>query len=188
MDEQYKQYLQSDAWKVKARRIKSERKYRCEICGNYLVAEVIKILQNPYHPSSGMPEIARFTEVISERGSIEHKERLFDAHHLSYQRIGCELDEDLACLCKPCHVFFHENADKYGWDKSWDMTVNQVRDILKKVHNQPKSQVEIDLMASYEEFSFHPEPNPDLIEAAEDYYDFLREFYNTQERFDYPSE
>ena len=188
MDEEYKLYLQSEAWKEKASRIKSEKKYRCEICGNYIVAEVIKVLRNPYHPSSSIPDIARFTEVIAERGSIEHKERLFDAHHLSYQRVGCELDEDLACLCKPCHVFFHENADKYGWDKSWEMTVNQVKEILKKVRSQPINHLETDQMAFFEELSFHTEPDPDLIEAAEDYYGFLREFYRTQESFGYPRE
>ena len=188
MDDQYKQYLQSEAWKEKASRIKRERKYRCEICGNHILAEVIKILRNPYHPSHCIPEIARFTEAISERGSIALKERLFDVHHRTYQRISHELNEDLACLCRPCHVFVTENADKHGLNKSWEITVQQVKEILTKVRSLSKSQIDFNQLAPFEEFAFNPEPDPDLIEAIEDYYAFRREFYNTQERFDNPSE
>jgi hypothetical protein len=40
-------------------------------------------------------------------GMEEHKER-FDTslhvHHISYTRLGAELDEDLETLCKPCHL------------------------------------------------------------------------------------
>ncbi len=184
MDEQYKQYLQSEAWKEKAGRIKSERKYRCEICGNHILAEVIKILQNPYHPSNGIPEIARFTEAISERGSITLKERLFDVHHRSYQRIGHELNEDLACLCRPCHVFVTENADKHGLNKSWEITVHQVKEILTKVRSLPKSQIDYSQLTSFDALSFTTEPDPDVMEAVEEYYEFRRAIYNTQEEFE----
>lgn len=30
-----------------------------------------------------------------------------DVHHLTYRRRGCELDEDLIVLCRPCHTDEH---------------------------------------------------------------------------------
>lgn len=30
-----------------------------------------------------------------------------DVHHLSYKRLGCELDEDLIVLCRTCHGVEH---------------------------------------------------------------------------------
>jgi hypothetical protein len=40
-------------------------------------------------------------------GMEEHKARFDTAlhvHHISYTRLGAELDEDLETLCKPCHL------------------------------------------------------------------------------------
>lgn len=30
-----------------------------------------------------------------------------DVHHLSYERLGNELPEDLVAVCRPCHEFLH---------------------------------------------------------------------------------
>lgn len=32
---------------------------------------------------------------------------LLDVHHRTYERLGCELPEDLIVLCRPCHSLFH---------------------------------------------------------------------------------
>lgn len=186
MDEEYKLYLQSEAWKEKASRIKSERNYRCEICGNHILLEILYALENINHPSRRIPEIGRFCEAVLERSG--DRERLIEVHHLTYKRKYHELDKDLACVCRPCHVLVTENADKYGLEKSWEITVNQVKEVLKKVHNQPNGQIEFTQMTPVERVAYVPEPDPDLVEAAKDYYDFLREFYNTQESFGYPRE
>jgi hypothetical protein len=31
----------------------------------------------------------------------------FHVHHLTYERIGCELDDDLLLVCSPCHNAIH---------------------------------------------------------------------------------
>jgi hypothetical protein len=41
-------------------------------------------------------------------------ERL-DAHHLTYDRIGCERDEDLMVLCRECHLSLHESRPVVNW-------------------------------------------------------------------------
>lgn len=33
-------------------------------------------------------------------------------HHLTYEHLGHELDEDLISICRPCHLFIHEVSDK----------------------------------------------------------------------------
>jgi hypothetical protein len=34
-------------------------------------------------------------------------------HHQSYDRLGCELDKDLALLCQECHSQLHEIFNSY---------------------------------------------------------------------------
>lgn len=36
-----------------------------------------------------------------------HDDRPLDTHHLSYARVGDELQEDLIVLCEPCHAEIH---------------------------------------------------------------------------------
>lgn len=40
-------------------------------------------------------------------GSTEH----LQSHHLNYYRVGCELDSDLVCLCRDCHMKLHQIAN-----------------------------------------------------------------------------
>ncbi len=37
-------------------------------------------------------------------------EKSLDTHHRTYDRLGCEQDEDLIVLCRNCHTLFHENG------------------------------------------------------------------------------
>lgn len=37
-------------------------------------------------------------------------------HHLTYERLGCELDDDLVCACNRCHRTMH------GLDRSTPLT------------------------------------------------------------------
>ncbi len=37
-------------------------------------------------------------------------EKPLDTHHRTYERLGCEQDEDLIVLCRNCHTLFHKNG------------------------------------------------------------------------------
>ncbi|HUU90506.1 MAG TPA: hypothetical protein VM238_04770 [Phycisphaerae bacterium] len=43
-------------------------------------------------------------QVCNQEGSL-------DAHHRTYERLGCELPEDITVLCRSCHQLF---SDKMG--------------------------------------------------------------------------
>jgi hypothetical protein len=40
-----------------------------------------------------------------------------DAHHITYDRLGCENDLDLIALCRACHnlVHYHQSKGPHGW-------------------------------------------------------------------------
>jgi len=42
-----------------------------------------------------------------------------NVHHLTYERVGNELDEDLVLLCKECHKKVHGIETKHRQKKSW---------------------------------------------------------------------
>jgi hypothetical protein len=64
----YTDYLQTDAWKERARAAKDRAGWRCAVC------------------PSGVN---------------------LEAHHRTYERVGCELPEDLVVLCGWCHRRHH---------------------------------------------------------------------------------
>lgn len=174
MNDQYQQYLQSSEWKEKSRRIKRERKYQCEICENHILLEVVSILKNHDHPSWGIPEIARFSESILERNGDEN--RLLDIHHKSYLHLGSEQESELACLCRPCHVFVTENADKYGLYRSWEITIAQVREILKRIDNKPDGKTEFTPLGVEGSTSNRPNQGPNLNVERDEHIDIFKNF------------
>lgn len=68
----YNDYLLSDIWKEKRRKIIKLYNNECYICGNQNNLQV---------------------------------------HHLTYERLGAELEDDLVCLCADCHSRIHEIKD-----------------------------------------------------------------------------
>lgn len=38
------------------------------------------------------------------------RQTLLEVHHLNYERLGAELDEDLELLCKRCHTIEHRGS------------------------------------------------------------------------------
>lgn len=36
-----------------------------------------------------------------------------NVHHRTYERLGCELPQDLTVLCKTCHYWFHKSRHKF---------------------------------------------------------------------------
>lgn len=47
--------------------------------------------------------------------------RAEDVHHRSYERVGCELPEDLEALCRSCHQDEHQAPEDHSWERRlWD--------------------------------------------------------------------
>jgi len=70
-----------------------------------------------YNRYINSPEWRRFrTKVLKERGhkcEICKKEgNSFDIHHLTYERLGNELLEDVQVLCQSCHKEIHKKNKK----------------------------------------------------------------------------
>ena len=40
-----------------------------------------------------------------------------DVHHLTYERLGIELDDDLMALCRPCHSAVHGVVTFSEWEE-----------------------------------------------------------------------
>jgi len=144
MDEKYKEYIHSKKWSEKAARIKRERKYTCELCRNHILLEVVVILADADHSSWDIPEIKRFAEAIFERSG--NRDRLIEVHHKTYKNIYNEWDDELACLCRPCHVFCSENAVGNSEEEAWRKTQTQVLSLLKTIKNKPNGIKEFDLI------------------------------------------
>lgn len=135
MKSEYREYLQSAPWKEKAKRIKDGKKYTCELCGNHILLEVVAILTNSDHPSWSIYEIHRFAESISER--MGDRNKLIEVHHKTYKNLQNEKDGELACLCRPCHVFCGENAVGNSAEEAWRKSQEQVQALLANINNQP---------------------------------------------------
>ena len=58
----------------------------------------------------------RHWKIVRKRALAAAEHRCFycgathplDVHHLTYKRLGCELDEDLIVLCRECHDIEHQ--------------------------------------------------------------------------------
>lgn len=66
----YKEYLQSDEWRLKRNKLLNHRGYKCENCSS---------------------------------------KKNLQIHHLTYERLGFELDNDLVILCQKCHESVHKS-------------------------------------------------------------------------------
>lgn len=70
----YTEYLDSQDWKIRRHRLLKEAGRQCERCGH-----------------DGLP-------------GMRHLDyRSLEVHHLTYERLGDERDEDLEVLCRECH-------------------------------------------------------------------------------------
>lgn len=50
------------------------------------------------------------------RGCHVKAGRRLDVHHITYERLGAEIDSDVICLCRDCHAKVHAALDaKYPW-------------------------------------------------------------------------
>ena len=178
MKKKYQYYLQSSKWRNKSRYIKNERNYICEICGNKLLFEVIEMLDNSLHPSWNIPEIARFSDTVSERYGDDNK--LIQIHHRSYKNIGSETIEELACVCAPCHVLITENTPGNGLENAWLIAFKKAKNILLKIEVQKK-------LANPELFMGYvikPEFESDLEEQKNDYFLFRKDYFDIEDEFE----
>ena len=94
----YEAYLGSRVWYYRRQRLIRERGRRCEECH-----------REPYvltRKAAGLP--ARSSLIL---------------HHLTYERVGNESDEDLRLLCKECHHEAHRVKIPFGISWLRDQTV-----------------------------------------------------------------
>jgi hypothetical protein len=88
----YSDYLHSDHWKLRRQEFLAGREQQCERC-----------------------ELEHIDETVSDDGAeVERRAPRFNVHHLSYERLGEELDEDLMLLCAPCHNLEHRPDSHAG--------------------------------------------------------------------------
>ena len=176
----YKEYLKSTRWRNRAKHIKIVRGFTCEICDNHLLLEVVELIMNNKRPSRKIPEVARFCERIIE---FEGKqEKLIQAHHLSYKNIGNERDEDLACVCHPCHVLLTECAKNKNIKESWNETFKKVNLIIKRFNNQPDGEREFTRFITFEKSK--TDFDLEMDELDNDYYSFQKEYYEIMDEFE----
>jgi len=160
MDEKYKEYLQSEEWRKKASQIKSDKNHKCEICGNQILIEVIKIIKDPFRESALIEELNRFTETIEEKNWDKNK--LIQVHHKTYENIYQENQDELACLCHPCHVFFHEATQGNHWKKAWDLTLLKVSDLCEEIEQLDKRDWRLQKIDFSIGLTEDPFPEPEL--------------------------
>lgn len=93
MNNNYYEYIQSEEWKqTKKTLYKLYHKPRCYCCGYY-------------------------TEAENKAGTPFKIRRRIHVHHITYERLGEELIEDLILLCSRCHKAVHrlvKNNEEVG--------------------------------------------------------------------------
>lgn len=149
------------------------------MCNNHLLLEVTEIIRHANHPSWNIPEISRFVEMVIEcKGD---RDKLIQVHHRSYENLGHESDQELACVCRLCHVLITENTRDHDLEKAWEITQDRVRELLRRIHNTPDGEKEFATFIPYEEIK--TDLDEELEEAKEDYYDFINDLYDTEDEF-----
>ncbi len=84
----YKEYLNTEVWKSKRKTFLEYYNYMCVICRKQMyVYEQIKI-NNKY-----------VTKLLKNNLQI---------HHLNYNHLGCETQEDCIIVCLECHKQIHD--------------------------------------------------------------------------------
>ena len=106
----YREYLKSLHWQWKRDHILFRADGYCEWCGRHCPRDP--------HPEldghcCGDPWCDYCAEYFDEDGLANDLERqTLEIHHLTYERVGRELDSDLVALCWSCH--------EETWDKDRD--------------------------------------------------------------------
>jgi hypothetical protein len=108
--ERYRAYLQSDHWRRVRVRILARAQEHCEWCGyfcgyveavlepwviNDRVAELRELEVEPCGVCGGY---CQFRSTEDNSGHV-----WLEVHHLTYDRLGSEIDDDLVALCCYCH-------------------------------------------------------------------------------------
>ncbi len=130
--ETYEHYINSSAWRRRAKAIKEKRGYTCEICGN----QILKAIRRMSHPQVALvyrliPDLLRFQETFSEHEG--KSPNYIVAHHKTYARLGNETDDDIAVICAACHVVITENEPRLGLDGAWQFGVDYITDLLEQI-------------------------------------------------------
>lgn len=79
-------------------------------------ARTDELRRMPYKDYLKTPEWARLRRLVMARsdgvcGRCRRKADVWNVHHLTYERLGCELMTDLVLLCRRCHQAVHGIED-----------------------------------------------------------------------------
>jgi hypothetical protein len=93
----YQQYLNTRHWRWRRRRALWLADDRCEHCG-----------RQPFDRTE-LVDLDETDEYAFERLKVRRARfaRWLEVHHLTYDRRGCEDDDDLIVLCDQCHELAH---------------------------------------------------------------------------------
>lgn len=181
--EEYREYLHSDHWLEISHRVKHERMYCCEICGNKILAEVIAMLLNPQHSAWDIPEFVMFAHTVHDL--YGDKNRIIQIHHRNYNNLGKEKDCDLACVCAPCHVLLTENTKNNDLDKAWERTHEIVKKLIKQMNNHIKIDDEYNFMSvmDYYDVIGATIVDEEIEEQIEDKLNWCTDFFTIEDEF-----
>lgn len=108
--QRYREYLESPHWRQVRSRILARAQEHCEQCG-YFCGEVEDVLEpavfdervevlreNGIGPCEVCGYYCRYRSTEDNSGRV-----WLEVHHLTYERVGRERDDDLVALCCYCH-------------------------------------------------------------------------------------
>lgn len=119
------------------------------------------------------------------RCEVCESKRQLQVHHVTYERLGCELPEDLAVVCRGCHLGHHHNETQTGIgiytrvlsDAIRDMPADEFSDVveeakqrcarLKIPYHHERFQAAVSRVNSRIAFR-PPERNRELYQVAEE--------------------
>ncbi len=113
----YYRYLQTNHWRIRRDRYIETRRTRisgvllplsCDNCHLSAIDEITVETTKHVDPVTGQECSPRKkgAQQITSRGT-ERRPPWFDVHHLTYEHLGDEPDEDLILVCAPCHNAIH---------------------------------------------------------------------------------
>jgi hypothetical protein len=107
--QRYREYLKSDHWRRTRRRILDRAEEHCECCGYFCgqveMLEPSILSDRIYEMDGGGYEPCRVCGFFCQfRSTDDRSGRVWlEVHHLTYERVGRERDDDLIALCYYCH-------------------------------------------------------------------------------------
>lgn len=103
----YGEYRNSDHWKLRREEFRRSHSPRCMRC-LLRVVDWVEIETSEWFDVFGS-KLENWKRGASKRTRVHEVQRQarFHVHHLTYERIGCEPDEDLELLCSACHNLDH---------------------------------------------------------------------------------